>query len=71
MELFDINGDTTRGCIEWDIPDADEYEEIGLWYEMRGDKRALVDYDGVMSLPIEAANMLEEAGIIVDAEFKS
>lgn len=71
MELFDRPQDAGHGYIEWDIPDAGEYEEIGLTYEMRGDKRALIDYDGIMALPLEAAQLLEEAGIIVDEEFKS
>jgi hypothetical protein len=70
MELWDIPGAAGRGYIEWDIPDVG-CEEIGLWYEMRGDKRALVDYDGIMSLPAEAAALIESAGIIVDSEFKT
>lgn len=69
MELFDVPGQAGRGYIEWDIPDV-KFEEIGLWYEQRGNQRALVDYDGIMALPAEAVTLMREAGIIVDKEFE-
>jgi len=69
MRLYE-GVDAGHGFIEWEIPSMDRGEEIGLTYEMRGDKRALTDYDGVMDLPSEAVELLESAGIIVDQEFK-
>lgn len=77
MDYYDIEGDAGRGYIEWDIPDMDHTEEIGLQFEMRKHinnpketVRALVDYDGIMALPREAVELLESIGIIVDDEFK-
>lgn len=70
MELYDMPGDAGRGYIEWDIPALDDSECIGLWYEIRAGRRALTDYDGVMSLPREAWMLLESVGIIVDEDFK-
>ena len=69
MWLFDGVNDSS-GWIEWEIPELDEYAEIGLTYERRGDQRALVDYDGVMSLSPMAVRLLEQAGVIVDEIFK-
>lgn len=63
--------DAGRGMIEWDIPDIEQTEEIGLTFEMRGDKRALIEYDGIMAIPFQACELLESLGIIVDEEFKS
>ena len=48
MTLF-LAPDNMRGGIEWDIPALDRIEEIGLWFD---ENRNLVDYDGVMALPI-------------------
>jgi hypothetical protein len=55
MEVFkDDQG--VASLIEWDIPDLDETEHIGLWFE--GNK--LVDYDGIADyMPIEAIELLE------------
>lgn len=54
--------------IEWDIPGLDEYVEIGLWFDEDG--KTLTDYDGVMSIPKEALDLIEEAGFIVPPEFR-
>lgn len=69
MALY-VTEDGRRGFIEWDVPDLEELTEIGLWFEVYGDETVLTGYDGVMSLPAEAAKMLEETGIFVSAEFK-
>lgn len=63
-----VDGGAGRGNIEWIIqfPDGDErVEQIGIWYK----SRRLEDYDGVMSFPEQAANVLRKAGISVPAEF--
>jgi hypothetical protein len=70
MDLYEVEGDAGRGFIEWDIPSMERTEEIGLCYEMRDGKRHLTDYDGVMSLPREAAELIESVGIVVADEFK-
>lgn len=71
MGLYDYTDDKTRGFIEWDLPAIDDCESIGLWYELNNaGVRTLTDYDGVMSLPAQAVDMLEAAGIVVSDEFK-
>ena len=50
--------------IEWDIPDLEITESIGCTFEFGpDDKRTLVDYDGVFSIPDEAMDLLERNGI--------
>jgi hypothetical protein len=44
--------------IEWDVPALDESYEIGL--KIEGQK--VVGYDGIMSLPEQAINLLKEQG---------
>jgi hypothetical protein len=67
---LNYNKDHT-GYIEWDIPGLDAYEEIGLWFDIGVDgKRTLSDYDGIMSLPMEAVELMRENGIIVPEEFE-
>lgn len=62
MELF-FNKDDT-GYIEWEIPRLDMYENIGLTFEFDvAGKRTLVDYDGVMTLPDQAMDLLEKHGV--------
>lgn len=57
MEVFTIDG--VPSMIEWDIPDLDETEHIGLWFE---DKK-LVDYDGIAYyMPIQAIELVESLG---------
>lgn len=55
-----------QGCIEWDIPNLGEFAEIGLTFE----GRELVDYDGVFSLPVQAIELIEEAGFTVGDDFR-
>lgn len=69
MELYE-GEDAGHGSIEWEIPAIDEYADIGLTYEMIDGKRHLTDYDGVFSLPKEAIELLESAGIVVSEEFR-
>jgi len=52
--------------IEWDIPALDVTEEIGLWFDDTG----LIDYDGVMSLPKQAIELLRESGYHVGKDFE-
>ncbi len=46
------------GYFEWSVPDLDEYEEGGLWFE----GNAITDYDGVMCLPKQLIDHLKEQG---------
>lgn len=64
MDLFKI--EDGRYLIEWDIPRIEITEHIGIWTE----KNELVDYDGVMSLPKEAVELLRKNGIIVPEDFE-
>ena len=68
LDFWQQKGDLRNGTIEveMDIPDLDETEHIGLWIE----NGALVDYDGVYSLPKEVAAELEKLGITVTEDFK-
>ena len=45
--------------IEWEIPDLDMEQHIGLWFN---DQNELIDYDGVMSLPKQAVKLLLQHG---------
>lgn len=64
MELY-FNSDDT-GWIEWEVPDLDLFEEIGLTFEIDvAGKRKLVDYDGVMSIPDQALDLLAKHGVDV------
>ena len=68
MELYFRNDAT--GYIEWDIPALDNGESYGLWFDIAADgTRTLADYDGGYSLPIQAIEMLVEAGVVVPDEF--
>jgi hypothetical protein len=69
MDLY-LHPTEQRGFIEWDIPHIDDIEEIGLWFETRDGVRHLTDYDGVMSLPKQAVEMIRENGIVVEKEFE-
>jgi len=63
MELF-FYKDSLSGFIEWDIPELDMTEGIGLGFEIDKDgKRKLVDYDGVFDLPKQAMDLLEQNGV--------
>ena len=69
MELGIKDSDHTQGWIEWNIPSADEYAEIGLWFGTDG--KTLTDYDGVFSLPDQAIKLLRDNGFIVGEEFEN
>lgn len=71
MDLYYYTGASSlQGFIEWDIPTAEETEQIGLTFEIdAAGTRTLTDYDGVFSLPSEAVALLREAGIVVNNEF--
>ena len=65
MDLY-MAEDGYRGCIEWDIPDLEITEEIGLWLE----HKVLVDYDGVGSLPTQAIELIRKNGYVVPKEME-
>lgn len=48
--------------IEWDIPELEETEHIGLTYE----NGKMIDYDGIMAMPQEAVELLRELGFDAD-----
>lgn len=52
--------------IEWDIPDLEATETIGLEF----DGKELTDYDGVMSLPREAIALIRKNGFVVGKDFE-
>ena len=68
MTLYVNDQDWKMGSIEWDIPTADEYVEIGLWFE--DDETTLRDYDGLFSLPEQAIKLLRDNGYTVDESFE-
>ncbi len=70
MELY-FNKDDT-GYIEWECDELDLYESIGLTFEFdtKG-KRTLTDYDGVMTIPDQALDLLERNGVDVAEMRKS
>lgn len=71
MEMFPSeDGSLSHSMIEWDIPTLEETEHIGLQFSVEGDKRTLIDYDGVFSLPKEAVTFMESLGIIVPDDYK-
>ena len=58
--------------VEWDIPSANEYVNIGIFCYDRdnedvGREKVLSDYDGIFSLPQEVIEFLEENGF--DCEY--
>lgn len=57
MELYFL--EDGRGYVNWDIPDLDLSESIGLTfeYDAQGHRR-LTDYDGVMTIPDQVLYML-------------
>lgn len=63
MDLY-LHTKSLTGYIEWDIPDLEMTEGIGLVFEIdtKG-KRTLVDYDGVFTIPDQAMDLLEKNGI--------
>ena len=65
MELHKIQ--EGRYYIEWDIPDIQTTENIGIWVDSDGE---LTDYDGVFSLPAEAVKLLRDNNIKVSHDFE-
>lgn len=64
MALY-FNKDDT-GYIEWEVEALDLYEDISLTFEISPDgKRTLVDYDGVMTIPDQALDLIEKHGVDV------
>jgi hypothetical protein len=61
MELY--RGDNGNIFIEWDIPELEETAEIGIEYD---GKKVVTGYDGLMSLPLEAIQLLERNGFNCD-----
>ncbi len=62
MDLY-FNKDDT-GYIEWSCEKMDLFEDIGLTFEFdKAGKRTLTDYDGVMTLPDQAMDLLEQHGV--------
>lgn len=61
MELFTSKGGVPE-LIEWDIPELEETEHIGLSF----DGKILTDYDGVFSFPAQAREFLESLGFNCD-----
>ena len=64
---MELRHDDGSYWLEWGVESIDEYYEIGLWFN---DARELVDYDGVMSIPMEALDLIEAAGFIVPPDFR-
>lgn len=65
MDLYAVESKPGQFMIEWSCAELDVYENIGIWTE----DNKLTDYDGVMSLPRQAAELLREHGIEVSDDF--
>lgn len=65
MELY-TSGNGTPVMIEWDVPELEMTEHIGLFF----DGRTLEDYDGVFELPIQAIKLIRKAGWTVPKFFE-
>lgn len=69
LELYYEKDNT--GFIEWDIPELELFEHIGLWFDIdRDGKRSLSEYDGVMSLNDHAIAILRKNGVEVSKDFE-
>jgi hypothetical protein len=68
MTLYIDDSDPTWGSLEVDIPTLGEYLDIGLRFD--DDKKTLVDYDGVFSLPSQGIQLLRDHGFIVSEDFE-
>lgn len=64
MELF-TDDNKTPHSIEWIVNDGQEVQNIGLYFE----GKSLIDYDGVFELPIQAVELINKAGFLVDDSF--
>lgn len=67
MTLYQT-GEPEYVLIEWDIPALEETVHIGVWFS--ADASSMTDYDGVMSLPQQAIELLEDNGIQVPGDFR-
>lgn len=71
---FYVNGElehADHGMIEWVISSSNDGEDeivehIGLWFAAM----ELTDYDGVMSFPEEAIDLLERNGFTVGEDYR-
>lgn len=68
LTLYINDQDSRRGSLELDIPGCNEYADIGLWFDE--DRKTLVDYDGVFSLPPQGIQLLRDNGFIVSEDFE-
>ena len=68
LTLYVNDQDARLGSLELDIPGCDEYVDIGLWFAE--DRKTLVDFDGVFSLPPQGIELLRENGFIVSEDFE-
>lgn len=62
-ELFFDTADAYWGMIEWDVPQFEMTEHIGLVFDYVHGKRILTDYDGVFTLPDQAMELLERHNV--------
>ena len=60
LTLYGSEEDITNFFIEWDIPNLETVEIIGIWCE-DGSKK-IIDYDGVFELFPEVITFLKENG---------
>lgn len=67
MDFYIAAGTERRGWIEWDIPELEMSEEIGIWWDHNME---LCDYDGIFELPEQAIPLLESAGIKVGEDYR-
>lgn len=56
MELF--QGKNNQYVIEWDIPELEMTEHIGIWCT----GTIVTDYDGVFEIPKQAIELLQSCG---------
>lgn len=69
MELL-MDEDSNSGIIEWVYEDSRGVEDatcIGVWFK----GKTLTDYDGLMSLPKQAVQLLRKAGYTVPKDFEN
>jgi len=62
LELF--TNDDGSYTIEWDIPELEETEHIGIFVDLN--TKNIIDYDGVFEVPKQAIEFLKEQGFNVD-----
>lgn len=57
---MELHGENDNYYIEWDIPDLETTECIGIFVDEG--TRTISDYDGVFEVPKQAIELLEENG---------